>query len=101
MVRVKPLSTNAAKQLSEMAVTKINSRSKPKTTLSGVSSLLTAVPDGLSSNTPLGVFKFLDENDQAEYFLGLHNFYVIMRYNHSSLYARAVHELSEAIQQSR
>jgi len=101
MVRVKPISSNAADQLSKMAVTKINSRSKPKNTLSDVSSLLSSVPNGLSPTTPLGIFKFLDENDQAEYFLGLHNFYVIMRYNHSALYARAVHELSEAIQQSR
>ena len=62
--------------------------------------MLTGLPQGIDGNTRLSIFKFLDENDEPEYFLGYHNFYVIMRYNHSALYARAVYELSQAIAQA-
>ncbi len=36
-------------------------------------------------------------NSSDEYWLGLHNFFVITRYNHSTHYAMAVHELAQAI----
>jgi len=39
----------------------------------------------------------LRANDGDEYWLGLDNFYVITRYNHSTHYAMAVHELAQAI----
>ena len=50
----------------------------------------------LDPNGPATAIKF-ELEDGHEYWLGLHNFYVITRYNHSSMYAMSVYQLSLAL----
>ena len=57
---------------------------------------------GITSEDPLppGALSSLiqlDNGETQEYWLGMHNFYVITRYNHSKLYAMAVYQLSREI----
>ena len=54
------------------------------------------VPGGLDVEMPVTPIRLAGETGD-EYWLGLPNFYVITRYNHSRLYAMAVLQLSEAI----
>ncbi|MCV6589509.1 MAG: lytic murein transglycosylase B [Marinobacterium sp.] len=75
--------------------TEVNKGLKPARTLSqwqtlGVTSAVTLADQPA---TLMG----LETADKTHYWLGLHNFYVITRYNHSRLYASAVYELSQAV----
>ena len=55
----------------------------------------------LQSTNPeqLAVLLEFENDDGAEYWLGMKNFYVITRYNMSSMYAMAVYQLSQGIKQ--
>ena len=55
-------------------------------------------PATLAGDTPVKLLQ-MDELDGPGHWLTLQNFYVITRYNHSPLYAMAVHELAQAIRQ--
>jgi membrane-bound lytic murein transglycosylase B len=56
--------------------------------------------NGLRADTRAAIFRMRLE-EGSEYWLGLKNFYVITRYNHSRLYALAVHQLGQAIRSRR
>lgn len=53
----------------------------------------------LAPDTPVKLLA-LEQADGPEYWVARHNFYVITRYNRSPLYAMAVHQLSQAIQEA-
>ena len=57
----------------------------------GVVPRQTLDPDALAT-----AMKF-ELEDGYEYWLGLHNFYVITRYNHSAMYAMSVYQLSQRL----
>lgn len=61
---------------------------------------------GITPSSPLGgaskvSLLQLDVGTRYEYWLGLQNFYTITRYNHSTYYAMAVHQLAQAIRARR
>jgi membrane-bound lytic murein transglycosylase B len=73
---------------------------KPETPVSALRA------DGITASKPLpddarAALISLDQENGPEFWLGLNNFYVITRYNHSPLYAMAVYQLSEEIRQAR
>lgn len=56
-----------------------------------------ANPEPAHPADTLATVLHLQGAEGAEFWLGLNNFYVITRYNHSNLYAMAVYQLSQAI----
>lgn len=72
---------------------------KPKTSIAEYKK------QGITGNTQANdktaaIFLWLKQKDRNEYWLGYTNFYVISRYNHSTLYSMAVYQLSQEIKKS-
>ena len=54
-------------------------------------------PEGDFDDDAAALLLALDSDNETEYWVGLHNFRVITRYNHSPLYALAAYQLAGAI----
>ncbi len=74
----------------------VEERLKPYTTIAKLRSEGVIVDKKLPDNTKVTLLSF-DGAKGEEYWVGLQNFYVITRYNHSALYAMAVHQLSQKL----
>lgn len=73
---------------------------KPDMTLAQLRQLGILAPAQISDGEQAKLLSYPLENAE-ELWLGLHNFYVITRYNHSPLYAMAAYQLSQAIKQKK
>lgn len=69
---------------------------EPTQTVGALRAAGVQIPAQLPDTLPAALFS-LQTRDGPEYWIGLHNFYVITRYNHSILYAMAAYQLSQAI----
>ena len=89
---------NKVTSSTSIAATQISKKLKPgkKTAGDFASEGITSTPP-LPDQQPVALLK-LEQSDKPEYWLTSKNFYVITRYNRSPLYAMAVYQLSEAIQ---
>jgi membrane-bound lytic murein transglycosylase B len=76
-----------------------SSSSKPKLPLSYYQKLGFVSAESLPVETPVSLLQYELEDGDYEYWYGLHNFWVITRYNRSRLYAMVVYQLGEAIKQ--
>jgi len=69
---------------------------KPEETVTSLSHQGVLFTTGLAGDQQ-GQLLTLDGGDGEEYWVGFHNFFVITRYNHSVMYALAVHQLGQEI----
>ena len=89
--------TSRARVSAEYSSDVMNQNLRPSLTLAQLAeSGVTPELRGLSGDG-LATAMMLEGAQGKEFWLGLHNFYVITRYNHSKLYAMAVFQLAEEI----
>ncbi len=73
-----------------------NASLKPSTTFGELRDLGADGPSSVPGEEEISPM-LLNGKEGAEHWIGLYNFYVITRYNHSKLYAMAVYQLSEGL----
>ena len=78
----------------------LNKDLKPNSTLAELARVNVSAVENVSANANVKLVA-LEQLDGDELWLGLTNFYVITRYNHSPLYAMAAYQLSQEIKQRR
>lgn len=74
----------------------IDAGMKPSLSLSGLAKAGLGFDDSLDRQQSASLIA-LEQQKGLEHWLGLHNFYVITRYNHSNMYAMAAYQLSREI----
>lgn len=74
----------------------LNDNPKPSLSAAEARTKGISTAEPLAGDTPVKLLQ-MDEINGPGHWLTLQNFYVITRYNHSPLYAMAVHELAQAI----
>jgi len=72
---------------------------KPNTTAGSLRSRGVELTAAVGDDTKVGLLK-LDGVDSRQYYAAYPNYFVIMRYNPSQLYAMAVYQLSDGIRQA-
>src|SRR5690606_13612847 len=70
---------------------------RPQFTIGELADYGVASAEPVPPELPLALIDLPNGDDTTSYFLGAPNFYVITRYNRSSFYAMAVHDLSVAL----
>ena len=73
-----------------------NNELKPQFTLEEIQKAGLNYEGDLNPQAIAGIYPFKQAHSE-DYWLGFHNFYVITRYNRSTMYAMAVHQLSQEI----
>lgn len=92
-----PMATQVAKLIDPQAA---ENGIRPKNTLKYYSDL-GYIPSGNYSPALKAALVKLENKQDAEFWFGFDNFYVITRYNHSAMYAMAVYQLGEVIREQR
>ena len=83
-------------QVSESARTLASKRMRPEKSIAEYKRVGVVPLMNFNDSEPAVLLGLEGKNGQ-EYWLGLNNFYVITRYNHSPLYAMAVYQLGQAV----